>query len=78
MGEAISLIILFIFGMVIMYGLMRLRMTADGQIVIERDEDTGKLTYILELNKDPADLKDKDRIIFKVTEQQGEGYVEPV
>jgi hypothetical protein len=78
MGEAISLIILFIFGMVIMYGLMRLRMTADGQIVIERDEDTGKLTYILELNKDPSDLKDKDRIIFKVTEQQGEGYVEPI
>lgn len=76
--DIVDLIAAFLLGMLAMHFLYRLKgHSPDGQIVVQQNED-GKKTFILELNKDPSDLKDKDRIIFKVTDEPADGYEEPV
>jgi hypothetical protein len=46
----------------------------DGQVVITRDEETGKMIISLELDKDPAEIENMNTISFKVTERESPGY----
>lgn len=38
----------------------------DGEVVVARDEESGKTLFSLDLDGDPEDIPHKDRITFKV------------
>jgi hypothetical protein len=76
MGALISILLSFVCGIGVTFILMRMKNgPPDGQIVVATN-DEGKITYVLELNGDPADLKDRQMIRFKVTDRPSEGYDE--
>jgi hypothetical protein len=76
MGDLISILLSFICGIGVTFILMRLKNgPPDGQIVMTKNGE-GKITYVLELNGDPADLKNRQMISFKVTDRPSDGYNE--
>jgi hypothetical protein len=57
---------LFFFGIGVWVGvLLRNRAPYDGTLVIKKD-DNGHQTFVLEIDTDPYELRDKDIISFKV------------
>jgi hypothetical protein len=76
MADIISILLAFACGVGVTFILMRLKNgPPDGQIVMTRN-DEDKITYVLELNGDPADLKNRQMICFKVTDRPSDGYNE--
>jgi hypothetical protein len=76
MADIISILLAFVCGVGVTFILMRLKNgPPDGQIVMTKN-DEDKITYVLELNSDPADLKNRQMICFKVTDRPSDGYNE--
>jgi hypothetical protein len=76
MADILSIFLAFICGIGVTFILMRLKNgPPDGQIVVTTN-DEGKITYVLELNGDPLDLKNRQMISFKVTDRPSDGYNE--
>jgi hypothetical protein len=60
------MLFLFFFAVGVWIGvLLRNRVPYDGTLVIKKDND-GKQTFLLEIDTDPYELRDKDIISFKV------------
>jgi hypothetical protein len=67
--ELIFVFMLFVFFFVLgvwIGVLLRNRAPYDGTLVIKKDDD-GKQTFLLEIETDPHELRDKDVISFKVS-----------
>jgi hypothetical protein len=44
---------------------------SDGKIFVEKDEDSGKVTFVLEVDIDPYEIEHMKNVSFKVVKRPG-------
>ena len=65
----VVIVLIFAILMIILAFISKSR--SDGKIFIDRDQESGKVTFLLEVDIDPYEIENMKNVSFKVVKRQG-------